>query len=467
MKFGRFGIEGLFGTKNVEFPINGPAIIIVGPNGVGKSSVTNIFYFFISRQWARLLEYQFERVYLEFENGDQIETNRDEISGLVDLDRAMANLPSSSRMRVHIELLRANGILERFLVEAPTTSLKRQIANLLGVSVGEIPMIRRAMRRRLVEDEESGLFQAPRQDLEQKLSSVFTGRTLYLPTYRRIEKDLDDIFPEFEERVREIGYRNRTFGGRSGESYIDLVSFGMEDVRRTIKSRLNNLRDYSLAQFNALSGLYLRDVIRGQAQEFSEEQISSLGESGLRRILGRVSEEILTDNDKALLRDKIMEIGKDAKAKIDVSDSYLAHYVNLLMNVGAEISKQENDIIDFIEVCNAYLEPGKAMVYDDSRFEIEIVDDMGRDIDLSKLSSGEKQVVSLFSHLYLESHGDQVVIIDEPELSLSVPWQKRFLTDIVDSPRCKLLFSVTHSPFIYQNKLEACAIDLRKFSSEV
>jgi hypothetical protein len=37
------------------------------------------------------------------------------------------------------------------------------------------------------------------------------------------------------------------------------------------------------------------------------------------------------------------------------------------------------------------------------------------------LSSGEKQIVSLFSHLYLSGQQLFFVIIDEPELSLSVP----------------------------------------------
>lgn len=105
--------------------------------------------------------------------------------------------------------------------------------------------------------------------------------------------------------------------------------------------------------------------------------------------------------------------------------------------------------------------PGKELVYDDTKFTVEIIDDRGRPIDLSMLSSGEKQVVSLFSHLYLDDTEDQVVIIDEPELSLSVPWQKRFLTDILNSTRCGFIFSVTHSPFIYQNALRSSAIDLR------
>ena len=42
-----FSIEGLFGVKTVDLPIEKNALILVGPNGAGKSTVTNIFYFFM------------------------------------------------------------------------------------------------------------------------------------------------------------------------------------------------------------------------------------------------------------------------------------------------------------------------------------------------------------------------------------------------------------------------------------
>ena len=82
-------------------------------------------------------------------------------------------------------------------------------------------------------------------------------------------------------------------------------------------------------------------------------------------------------------------------------------------------------------------------------------------MNLSILSSGEKQIVSIFSHIYLDDTFNDFLIIDEPELSLSVTWQKRFLTDILDSQKCHFIFSVTHSPFIFQNQLEESAFDLR------
>ena len=82
------------------------------------------------------------------------------------------------------------------------------------------------------------------------------------------------------------------------------------------------------------------------------------------------------------------------------------------------------------------------------------------------LSSGEKQIVSLFAKLYLDIDNSFVLLLDEPELSLSVFWQEKLLPDILRSQKCKLMLAVTHSPFIYNNSLEDYAQAISDFIKE-
>ena len=82
-------------------------------------------------------------------------------------------------------------------------------------------------------------------------------------------------------------------------------------------------------------------------------------------------------------------------------------------------------------------------------------------IQLSSLSSGEKQIVSLFSRLYLENEKESIVMIDEPELSISMKWQKMLLPDVMRSQNCKLILTVTHSPFIFDNEFDMDAKEMR------
>jgi predicted ATPase len=76
--------------------------------------------------------------------------------------------------------------------------------------------------------------------------------------------------------------------------------------------------------------------------------------------------------------------------------------------------------------------------------------DQGRALELDALSSGEQHEVVLHYDLLFRVRPNTLVLIDEPELSLHVAWQKRFLPDlleIVATAQFDVLMA-THSPFI-------------------
>ena len=69
-----------------------------------------------------------------------------------------------------------------------------------------------------------------------------------------------------------------------------------------------------------------------------------------------------------------------------------------------------------------------------------------RDIELNELSSGEKKIILL---LVLSMFSDGVkMILDEPELSLSVLWQESLLPDLCEEGCLKNLIVATHSPYM-------------------
>ncbi|MGY1530217.1 AAA family ATPase [Luteimonas sp. A649] len=457
-----FTITKLFGSRNISLEITNGALILVGPNGAGKSTVINIFYFFVTRQWDRLLEYDFQAVAVS--SGDRvIETTRDQIFGLQRLNRALADIAPMSRPGRLINRLRELGQLEEFfLVASKNTGDRRRFAEILSVPPSEILQLHHYLMRR-VPDTEGESQDSPRVELERALAEVVSGRVLYLPTYRRIEKDLKEIFPDLEEHIRRFGIlESAGFSARSSGHYVDLVSFGMNDVKENVDRRMGEMRDYSLKQYNDLSATYLRDVIRGQGDSFVAKDLNELTEERITEILDRVDETALPAKDKSLLLKKVKQIQQKKKSSLALSDKFLAHYFSRLVAVNVEIGERERDITSFVQVCNAYLNPSKKMVYDEIKFSIRTEDESGKRIELAALSSGEKQIVSIFSHLYLDDAVNQVVIIDEPELSLSVPWQKRFLIDIMRSGKCSMLLAVTHSPFIYEQELRESAVDLRR-----
>ena len=64
------------------------------------------------------------------------------------------------------------------------------------------------------------------------------------------------------------------------------------------------------------------------------------------------------------------------------------------------------------------------------------------------------------ARLYL-SDKQKIVLIDEPELSLSLDWQRKVLPDIIKSEMVVQLLAITHSPFIFENELDSCARSLK------
>ena len=72
----------------------------------------------------------------------------------------------------------------------------------------------------------------------------------------------------------------------------------------------------------------------------------------------------------------------------------------------------------------------------------------------------EKAIKTGASKLYIEDTKDCIILFDEPELSLSIKWQSKFLPDIMHSEKCSALIAVTHSPFIFDNEFDNLARDM-------
>ena len=84
-----------------------------------------------------------------------------------------------------------------------------------------------------------------------------------------------------------------------------------------------------------------------------------------------------------------------------------------------------------------------------------IVDKNGNEVDeFNLLSSGEQHILILYDRLLFKTHPDTLVMIDEPELSMNVVWQRNFLKDlqrIIELRKFDVLVA-THSPEVIYDK---------------
>lgn len=81
---------------------------------------------------------------------------------------------------------------------------------------------------------------------------------------------------------------------------------------------------------------------------------------------------------------------------------------------------------------------------------------------ISALSSGERQLLVMLAHLSLNPSlvGSGVFIVDEPELSLHIDWQEKFVDAIREANPNVQLILATHSPAIILDRVDAeCSLN--------
>ncbi len=96
---------------------------------------------------------------------------------------------------------------------------------------------------------------------------------------------------------------------------------------------------------------------------------------------------------------------------------------------------------------------------EDNRKKVYFKDTLGNDIDISELSSGEKQIVFRAGYLLrnIGTLSGGIVLIDEPEISFHPSWQEKyiqFVKNIFSNTEGLIqaqIIIATHSPFIIQN----------------
>lgn len=77
-------------------------------------------------------------------------------------------------------------------------------------------------------------------------------------------------------------------------------------------------------------------------------------------------------------------------------------------------------------------------------------------VHVSDLSSGEKHLISVFYHVIFETSQDTLVLVDEPEISMHVSWQREFSGFLKRISKLKKIrfLCATHSPSILNDEIE-------------
>ena len=252
------------------------------------------------------------------------------------------------------------------------------------------------------------------------------------------------------------------------------IQFGLSDIPELLSKLNRQIVSESNNGYRQIGANIINDLIAGR---FSDElpspgQLPS--EADLRLFFSRLSESKFGPFPPTEIPnlDQIYAPRRESSP----NNQFLNYFLSKLNDVISVIKNIEGYADSFVSKCNRYLGSAeqfelsneynrpksriidaKELIIDKSDLSVVIRSLFSKiDVPLDSLSSGEKQMVSLFAKMYLQPT-KKIVLIDEPELSLSIDWQSHILPDIMMAPSCAQLIAITHSPFVFENQLEPFA----------
>jgi len=441
-----FKISGLNGYKNIAINFETSVKVVASENGAGKTTVMNALYGILTGKSEGISKIDFDHIEIEFRIG---ELKRFEKKDLV-VHGGMAKAITDSKFN--------DFILEHWNISS--ADIEDLLNSFEAGSLEDHPLYERIYFESPYDKDDiqkaferlqacAGEAQVGWKELQSLVKEALGDiEVIYLPTYRRVEVDL----PQFRKSSSGRRGRSQRFIKNEIIKNDDLINFGLSDVEEKLSKLLEEIKESTLSAYSQISRNTLQQLaIKNNPEETADVDFEK---DEIKVIFARLPE------DNSAAESAVLDL-IESGAINDSENRNLKNFLSQLVDAFNETRGREVTINKFVTVVNHYLSLGikeKEFIYDKYNVRVDlkntIKDSM---LKLNNLSSGEKQVVSIFSRMCLDRIRKAVVLIDEPELSLSIDWQKILLPDIWLTGNCAQLIAITHSPFVFENRFDPFA----------
>lgn len=247
----------------------------------------------------------------------------------------------------------------------------------------------------------------------------------------------------------------------SNSSSIDELQELMNRIREFLMiERVSEVEDKYIYFNNKFSRNELMDLTKYLSQRISETRFNiKKDDLEIREELQKEKEKVLNALGKKGARYLTIDLNIEAEKifnKISNSFSSINNaYIKSIWGEEGEVFDGKSKLIDYknkfkrlqeiISIYNKsltvnYTYSGDILFYKNSSI-----------IDFIKLSSGEKRLMIIFLNLIFSE--EDIILIDEPEMSLSLDYQNKIIGHIMDitSQENKKVMIATHAPYIYED----------------
>lgn len=444
MRIDRFRLKGGYGYLNLDVKFNPRMTFLTGINGSGKTTVVRGLVAALSPSFSTLANTQFNQLVVDIE---------------------------------------VDSVLRQIQVEKGPDTFSMRIAGIEGYL--EVPIFKQAEYEpphRFVEREAEYY-----RELHTSVSANAVVKFLNeLPTPMFLDLERRNQGPSVRRRYTnydEMRGARSIFGGTLAEGLAEAIDLAENSYREFLvrqQGYMNRLRrDLILTAFTSVapdpfseSGIQLPNQfdagndLRNQRQlvsemlkalDISDPQIDKFFDdvdTTLQTLVGRDVQSLIKDQSGQKL------IGEWLRIQPQLAQ--IGRIVAIVEKHNERLKRAHADIDKYLDLINKFLaDGGKRLEFQASgRLRVFYGDTLLRGV--AGLSSGERQLVVILTHLAFNRSARQanVLIIDEPELSLHVKWQEMFVEALeAASPDIQFILA-THSPSIILDRLSDC-VDVR------
>ena len=418
-------VEGLFGVfdHRIELNVEDRVTILHGPNGVGKTTLLRMIDAVLGNNLRLFHTVPFSRFKLRFSGGNELEISP--VSNTPDeLAIRLVGQGEPKTMNVDIShSVHAESLAEKVdhLTPAPDV-----VDSWIDMRDGEV----------LSDSEVIGQY----------------GKGMYLDLLPTMEQWFSDFTEKVNVHLIETqrlgqprstgmrGFRRRRLAGRPAPTVIECSHDLRDRLADAMASygRQSQALDQSFPQ-RMLSNPELEPL---GAEDLTARMESLVNLTAKLQSLGILDESPVHHLDRMGLDDL-------DPMRAQVMTLYVEDTDNKLKAL-EDLSRRVRLLLDSLNVKFRH----KTLVL--NRNKGLIANSENGPLELGSLSSGEQHELVLHYNLLFRARPNAVVLIDEPELSLHVAWQKRFLSDLLEIGGVSGFDAVlaTHSPYIVGDRTD-------------
>lgn len=457
MKITRFTIKALHGFFDYDVNLNEDITFLFGENGSGKTTVLSMLDHVISGELYKLFDYEFKNITVFFKENDMTHSEAQ------DKNRVEVRLKKSRWQQV-------KQLIVKFKEKDGTIKYDRDYAREIDFFESSFDIRQRFFDSFMLAEEIKDCF-----------------NYLFLPLNRLNYKikDLDNM--DFR-MIRNKAMHNPNYvfnNSESMHSVEQLVGESVSQINSSInklntkmrqdilKSALEMSRDD--VDLNEFFKYFAKDDLISELEDTKKRYIKLLEDLKTITTLDQKEEYDKYFNDLINQVQKSVNASEKNGVRRQLPAQLIGTYVELIRikklikiyeNIEDNILELKTPINDFLKYTNIFLKDGKdeKEIIVNSLGEVFFITNYTKEpVRLKYLSSGEKHIVTLISNLIFKVDRSKftIFIIDEPELSLHLSWQKKIVETIHEINKNMQLVFATHSPEII-GKYSSKAFELEK-----